>query len=214
LRDAEAEASRARDRRDKQRDRLAELTRKGAVDQGLLDEEKDRLRSAQAEARLAEARLAQARAYAGAREASVREAEARFERSAAVARNAPASAPARDPKAVEAAKARLALARVDRMEAEMKAARADSARAEADLEGARASLTYRTKQRERIKQLVDRGAVEMSQLEEVDQRLNEARRDEQVAEAAAGSAKARLEATRARVDAEVGALAPPARPRP
>ena len=203
-RKAEDEAARAaalREYRVKQRDRHVELARKGAIEQRLVDEEEDRLRAAQAEERVSEARLAKARASVAVAEAEVHAAEARFKRSQAAMREAREPGVDREPKAVEEARARLRRARLDRTRFVVKLARADAGRAESDLEVARASLAYRTKLRERIKQLVDRAAVEIRLLEEEDQKLTEARRAEQGAEAAVKSARARLEAAEDRLKA-------------
>jgi beta-lactamase regulating signal transducer with metallopeptidase domain len=213
---AQAKAERAsavaqRQYREKQHLRMVQLDERGAVEHRLVDEERGRLLEAQAAERAAEAKIAVARASLDDAAAAAREAEAERDIARAQSRGAEAETD------LKAARARLHDARLDRARAERKAALAEVDRAEAALKKAEATVAYRTKQFQRIKQLVDRASVEERLLDEEKQRLTEARIAEREAEAAVELARARVKAAEARVkavEAEAEAKAGAAGPGP
>ncbi len=218
---AEAEAAAAvaqREYREKQHKRMAQLAERGAIEHRLVDEEVERLREAQAAERAAEAKIAVARASLDDARAAVREVEAERDIARAESRGAEAETD------LKAAQARLHEARLDRVRAERKAALAEVDRAEAASKKAKATVEYRTKQLERIKELVNRSAVEPRLLDEEEQRLTEARIAYREASTTVELARARLKAAEARVraveaEAKAGATRPgpkppPAPPRP
>ena len=198
---AEAQAEQAvasREYRRKQLLRLGQLARRKAIEQKLVDEEQDRYVSTQAAAQSAEANVAVARATLEGARATAREAEAIRDVARAELRIARDNDPDAE-KDLKTARTRLREARLDHARSEHKAARAEIDRAEADLGKARATVKFRTKVFERLKQLRRDNQIERRLVDEEEQGLTEARTAERAAEAAVGLARARLKAAEARL---------------
>ncbi len=196
---AEAETTAAaaqREYRGKQRDRLAQLAKRGAIEVALVDEQEARFGEAQAAEHEAKEKLAVSRASLKAAKAAVREAEALRDITRAESRVAPDVE-----KHLKEALARLHDARLDRARAQRDAARAEIDRAEAKLKKSKATVEYQTKVFERIKQLAERRAVEQRLVDELGQAVIEARNAQREAEVAVRLARTRLEAAAARLEA-------------
>jgi beta-lactamase regulating signal transducer with metallopeptidase domain len=219
--EAEAEARAAtaqREYRSKQLNRVVELEKKGAVEHWLVDEEKARLREAQAAVRAAEARIAGSRAHQEYIRAAVRDAEALHDLARARQQGAPD-----DGDVVKAALAHLQETHLALARAHRELPRAEVDRAEARLKTADATVDYRTRQTERIRQLVERGAVERRLLDEQEQALGKARKAQRDAKADVEytrtqlkSFEAKLKAAEAGVEGGApgpGPESPPAAPR-
>ncbi len=188
--EAEVESAAAeREYRGKQRDRMDQLVKRGAIEQRLLDEQTDQLRAAQAGERATKAKIADSRAALDVAKAAVREAEA-LRDIARVELQDPPDAKAKDQ--LKKAQARLRAARLDRARGERNGASAEVDRAKANWEKAQANVEYRTKQLERIQDLVNRHAVEERLLDEEKDAVNKARKAEREAEAAVELARIRL----------------------
>ena len=175
---AEAQAARAsafREHRKKESDRIALLASKNAIERRVVNEQEDRYRSAQADERGAEAKVNQARASVAIAEAAVHAAEARRDLARAVSRLAGDPGAEREPEPLKAAMTRLRRARVDRARSERDAARLEVGRAEAEAERDRATVAFRTKQVERVKQLAARKAVEERLVDEHELAVDESR---------------------------------------
>ena len=160
---AKAQAARTstfREHRKKESDRMTLLASKAAIERRVVNEQEDRYRSAQADERGAEAKVEQARASVAIAEAAAHAAEARRDLARAVSRLARDPVAEQEPEPLKAAMARLRRARVDRARSERDAARLEVGRAEAEAERDRATVAFRTKQVERVKQLAARKAVE------------------------------------------------------
>jgi BlaR1 peptidase M56 len=213
---AEAEAAAAvaqRKYHEKQHLRMTQLAERGAVEHRLVDEEEDRLQETQAAGRAAEAKIAVARASLDDARAAVREAEAQRDIVRAESRGAEAQID------LKAAETRLHEARLDRARAERTAARAEVDRTEAALKKAQVTEEYRTKQRRRIKELVERGAVEPRLFMEEEQHLAGAQMDANEASTAVEVARARLKLVEAHLltveaEAKAGATKPGPKPPP
>jgi beta-lactamase regulating signal transducer with metallopeptidase domain len=198
---AKAQAEQAvasREYRRKQLLRLGQLAQRRAIEQRLVDEEQDRYVSTQAAAQSAEANVAVARGTLEGTRATAREAEAIRDVAWAELRIARGNDPEAE-KDLKTARTRLREARLDHARSEHKAARAEIDRAEANLGKARATVKYRTKVFERLKQLRRDNKIEQRLVDEEDQALTEARNAERYAEAAVGLARAQLKAAEARV---------------
>ena len=137
-------------------------------------------------------------------EAAAHAAEARRDLARAVSRLARDPVAEQEPEPLKAAMARLRRARVDRARSERDAARLEVGRAEAEAERDRATVAFRTKQVERVKQLAARKAVEGRLVDEHELRRAESRHFQHEAEAGVKSARARLAAAEARLKAVEG----------
>ena len=132
----------------------------------------------------------QARASVAIAEAAVHAAEARRDLARAVSRLAGDPGAEREPEPLKAAMTRLRRARVDRARSERDAARLEVDRAEAEAERDRATVAFRTRQVERVKQLAARKAVEGRLVDEHELAVDESRHFQREAEAGIKSARA------------------------
>ncbi len=194
---AEAEAALAiakRKYRSKTRDRMDELVKRGDMPAELLDAETERFRAAQADEQAQQAKVVGARAALDAATAVSREAQALRD----IARLALNDNP--DPKSKDRlteARARLRTARLDRGRAERDIAQADVAQAEANLLKADANVAYRTKEVARMRELVEKQAIEQRILDQEEAALKAQRKVQQDARTANEHARAHLKAAAA-----------------
>lgn len=165
----------------------------------LLYEVQDELRMARYGDRLARAQVRAAKARRDALAISVREAEALLEIARLDSRQADDDTQAAA--AVARARARVAAARHDRPGADLEIARAEVQLAEERQKSAVVTIDCRTRQVERLREMVDRGMVEQKIMDDEETRLAEAREARQLSGPAIEQARARLKAAEARLRA-------------
>ncbi len=165
----------------------------------LLHEVQDELRMARYGDRLARAQVRAAKAQRDALAISVREAEALLEIARLDSRQADDDTQAAA--AVVRARARVAAARHDRPGAELEIARAEVQLAEERQKSAVVTIDCRSRQVERLRELVDRGMVEQKILDDEETRLAEAREARRLSVPAIEQAHARLKSAEGRLKA-------------
>ncbi len=169
---------------------------RACADLRLFYEVEDELRMARYGDRLARAQVRAAKAQRDALAISVREAEALLEIARLDSRHDDDTQAAA---AVIRARARVAEAQHDRPGAELEIARAEVQLAEERQKSAVVNIDCRTRQVERLREMVDRGMVEQKIMDDEEARLADAQKARRLSGPAIEQARARLRAAEARL---------------